>query len=125
MSNQILPSQEDDIVHARISGVMTLADQQALETLAKKLIDAGRKVRLLVTLADFEGWEKNEAWGDDLQFQLDYGNDILRIAIIGEHRWKDQALMFVGKGFRDTAIEFFVPDSLDAAKAWVRGQHAI
>lgn len=119
MTCQILQSSEDGVVHARISGVMTHADQQGLEGLAKGFIDAGRKVSLLVSLEDFNGWERDEAWGDDMEFQLDYGNGIDRIAIVGEPRWKDQALMFVGKGFRDTDIEFFPPDALDAAKVWV------
>ena len=120
MTHEILHCNEDGIVHARLSGAMTLADQQALEDLAKRLIDAGGKVRLLVTLEEFEGWEKDAAWGDDLGFQLDYGNDIVRIAVVGDQRWKDQALMFVGKGFRDTEIEFFQPDALAGAKAWIQ-----
>ena len=120
MTHEILHSNDDGIVHARLSGAMTHADQQALEALAKRLIDAGGKVRLLVTLEGFEGWQKDSAWGDDLGFQLDYGNEIVRIAVVGDQRWKEQALMFVGKGFRDTEIEFFRPDSLAAAKAWIQ-----
>lgn len=120
MTHEILHSNEDGIVHARLSGAMTLADQQALEDLARRLIDAGGKVRLLVTLEDFEGWAKDSAWGDDLGFQLDYGNEIVRIAVVGDPRWKDQALMFVGKGFRATEIEYFQPDSLAGAKGWIQ-----
>ena len=120
MTHEILQNNEDGIVHARLSGTMTLSDQQALEALAKRLIDAGGKVRLLVTLEAFEGWEKDSGWGDDLGFQLDYGNEIVRIAVVGEPRWKEQALMFLGKGFRDTEIEFFQPDSLAGAKDWIQ-----
>jgi hypothetical protein len=120
MTHEILHFNGDGIVHARLRGTMTLADQQALEGLAKSLIDAGGKVRLLVTLEEFEGWQKDSAWGDDLGFQLDYGNKIVRIAVVGDQRWKDQALMFVGKGFRDTEVEFFQPDSLARAKAWIQ-----
>jgi SpoIIAA-like len=119
MTNEII-HKDDGVVHARISKLMTLADQRALEALAKKLIDAGQKVRLLVTLEAFEGWERNEAWGDDLRFMLEYGNEIARIAIVGDEQWKDQALMFVGKGFRGTEIEFFSPGSLKAAEEWIR-----
>ena len=120
MASEIFESKEEGWVRARISGVMVLADQMALEAVAKRLIDAGQKTSLLVTLDDFEGWEKNEAWGDDLQFQLEYGSEIARIAIVGDERWKDQALLFVGKGFRDTQIEFFPTGSSDIAEAWLR-----
>ena len=121
MSSEILQSNQDGLVEARIRGVMTLADQHALESAAKGIIDAGGKASLLVTLEDFEGWEKNDGWGENLQFQFDYGDEIARIAIVGDQRWKEEALLFVGKGFRDTAIEFFSTDSLNVAKAWIQG----
>jgi len=120
MANEIVQSKEDGIVHARISGEMTPLDQQALERVAKKLIAAGQKISLLVTLEDFKGWKKDPAWAaDDVDFQFHHGNDIARIAIVGDHQWRDQAFLYVGKGFRGTEIEFFPPESLNAAKAWI------
>ena len=59
------------------------------------------------------------AWADDLDFQASHGNDIARIAIVGDERWRDDALLYVGKGFRRTGITFFTPDALEAAKAWL------
>jgi len=44
------------------------------------------------------------------------------MAIVGEERWRDPALLFVGKGFRDTEIEFFLPEAADAAQAWLEGK---
>ena len=121
MAHEIVECDESGIVQARISGVMTPADQQAFEQMAKRLIDAGGKVRVLVTLDGFTGWEQGPDWGDDLAFQFEYGNDIARIAVVGDPRWKDQALMYLGKGFRETAIEYFPPEALPVAKAWVHG----
>ena len=37
MANEIVRTQDDGIVHARISGEMTPVDQKALEGLAKEL----------------------------------------------------------------------------------------
>ena len=123
MTIEITQPGESGIVQARITGVMTPADQQALEALAVKSIDGGGKVSVLVTLEAFEGWKKDPGWADDdLEFQLEYGNRIARMAIVGDQRWRDQALLFVGKGFRATEIEFFLPDSWDAANAWVQGK---
>jgi hypothetical protein len=120
MTTEITQSDAGDVVHARISGVMTLADQRALEAFAKNLIDAQQQVRLVVTLEAFEGWEKSESWSDDLQFQLQYGNGITKIAIVGDAQWKDPAFLFVGKGFRSTDVEYFTPGARDAAEAWAR-----
>jgi hypothetical protein len=98
---------------------MQLADHQALQAAAKKLISQGHKLRLLVSTADFRGWEKGADWGD-VSFLADYGNDIVKMAIVGEEKWKDQAFMFVAKGLRTTAIEYFAPTALARAEAWLR-----
>ena len=29
------------------------------------------------------------------------------MAVVGDERWRDATMLFVGKGFRDTAIAFF------------------
>ena len=121
MTHEFLPSGQDGLVQARLSGTMTPADQRAFERMAKRLVDAGDEVRLLVTLDGFEGWEKGAGWGDDLEFQFEYGNEIVRIGVVGDPIWKEQALMYLGKGFRDTEIEFFPPNDLEAARAWVDG----
>jgi hypothetical protein len=111
------------IIHARISGELAPADQKMLEGLASRLIDDGNQVSLLVTLDAFDGWKKDPGWDeDDLGYQLEYANRIVRMAIVGEERWRDPALLFVGKGFRDTEIEFFTPDAADAAQAWLEGK---
>jgi len=120
MAHDIIQANEDGVVHARISGVMTPDDQHALEGLAVRLIDAGQTILLLVTLENFEGWKKDPAWADDLDFQASHGNAIARIAIVGDPRWRDDACLYVGKGFRRTDVEFFAPDGLDAAKAWLQ-----
>ena len=80
MTTEITQADEEGVVHARISGVMTPADQQALEGLARRLINAGLTLSLLVTLEEFEGWKRDPAWEDDLDFIASHGNAVARIA---------------------------------------------
>lgn len=120
MTHHILQTEADGIVRARISGLMTLDDQRALETVAKTVIEAGHDVRVVVSLEAFEGWERSEAWGDNLQFQFEYGSKLARIAILGDERWKEQAYLFLGKGFRDTEVEFFPTAASETAESWLR-----
>jgi hypothetical protein len=120
MTHHILQTEADNIVRARISGLMTLDDQRALEAVAKTVIEAGHDVRVVVSLEAFEGWEKSEAWGDNLQFQFEYGGKLARIAVVGDERWKEQAFLFLGKGFRDTEVEFFPAGASQAAESWLR-----
>lgn len=107
-----------DFLHVQVSGVMTLNDQAALQNAAHALIDRGKKPRLLAVLDGFEGWEKNQDWGD-VTFLSEHGDDIARMAIVGEERWRDDALMFVAQGLRATEIEYFKPADIERARGWV------
>jgi hypothetical protein len=106
------------VMRIRIRGIMRLADQTALQDAARKLIEQGKKPRLLVLTEKFEGWEKGEGWGD-VGFLMNYGDDIVKIAIVGDERWKEQAFMFTGKGLRTTEIEFFPASLSKEAELWV------
>ena len=109
----------DSIVRASIRGFMQVADQKVLESAATELIGKGKKVRLLAILDNFRGWEKSEAWGD-VGFMAKHGNDIEKMAIVGDEQWKEETFLFVGKGLRSTEIEFFPSSSLKQAEEWVR-----
>ena len=119
MTIQIEPAGDSGLVIGRISRQMTLEDQRALERLARTSIDQGLPVRLLVALDGFEGWESNAGWGEDLEFTAVFGDRIQRIAIVGEPRWRDESLAFVGDGFRATQVRYVAPSERDDARAWV------
>ncbi len=110
---------DGNLVRVKISGVMKLADQQSLQTAGMEQIAQGRKVRLLVTLLDFEGWERGVDWSD-VGFFMAHGDDISKIAIVGDKRWKDQVFAFLGKGLRRTEIEFFPSSSSKEAENWIQ-----
>jgi CTP synthase (UTP-ammonia lyase) len=110
---------DGDVIRVRLSGVIHLADHQAIQDVAKKLIDQGRKLRVLAITEHFAGWDKQDDW-TDISFLVDYGDDIVKIAIVGPEAAKEDAFLFVGKGLRATAIEFFPAEQLEQAEAWVR-----
>jgi len=47
------------------------------------------------------------------------GQHIEKMAIVGDEKWRDDALAFTAKGFRPTAIEFFPASSLHEARTWL------
>ncbi|MGH8550844.1 MAG: STAS/SEC14 domain-containing protein [Methylococcales bacterium] len=110
---------DGEVLRVCIRGIMRLSDQDALQSAARDLIKRGIKPRVLVVAENFEGWEKGEEWGD-IRFLMDYGDDIIKMAIVGDECWKEQAFMFAGKGLRATEIEFFPPSSSKEAELWVR-----
>jgi len=110
----------DHVMRVRIYGVMQVADQQAIQHIAADLLDHDPELRVLAVLDHFEGWESSDAWGDDWEFLFKYGSRLSRMAVVCEDRWKDDALLFAGAGFRGTSVEYFSDTSLQEAEAWVR-----
>lgn len=109
----------DGVITIRLSGLMRFTDQLALQAHARALIAKGRQVRVLAYAEDFEGWERTDDWSD-VGFLVEHGDDIVRMAIVGDERWREDVLLFVGKGFRRTAIEFFPTGREAEAEHWVR-----
>lgn len=91
--------------------------RQCESDLADELARLG-SVRLLCVLTGFEGWESHSDWGN-LNFYLKHGDAITRIAIVGEERWRSLSLMFASADLRRAPVEFFSPDKLADARAWL------
>jgi SpoIIAA-like len=66
----------------------------------------------------FEGWERSGDSGD-VSFTMEQGHYIEKMAIVGDEKWKDDALAFTAKGFCPTAIEFFPASRSNEALTWV------
>jgi hypothetical protein len=109
---------DDSVIRIRFSGLMRFADQQALQRVASDLIAQGKQVRVLAEAKDFQGWERSDDWGD-VGFLLEHGDDIVRMAIIGDERWKEEVFLFVGRGLRRTEIEFFTAEERAEAERWL------
>jgi hypothetical protein len=50
---------------------------------------------------------------------MEEGQRIEKMAIVGDEKWRDETLVFTGKGFRPTAIEFFPTSRLAEARRWL------
>jgi hypothetical protein len=75
-------------------------------------------VRLLFTLDGFEGWDSQDNW-HDLGFFVRHGDAIERIAIVGDERWRDLALMFAAADLRKAPVEYFGAQDLVTARRWL------
>ena len=106
------------LLQIRIRGMLKKADYDRIIQIAKEAIAREGKIRALAILEGFEGWERHEEWGD-VSFMIGQGQHIEKMAIVGDEKWRDDALGFTAKGFRPTAIEFFVALRLNEARAWL------
>lgn len=101
-----------------IRGTLRSQDfRNSQEAIAAEITRVGR-VRLLILLEGFEGWEPRDDWRD-LSFFVSRGDEIDRIAIVGDERWRSEALMFAGSDLRKAPVEFFSNGALAAARDWL------
>ena len=102
-----------------ISGILKRSEFGTEQSALADKIDTGSKPRLLVILENFEGWERNADWGNDLDFLFVHSSKISKIAIVAESRWETLALAFAGAGVRRAPVKFFPPKDLDQARNWL------
>jgi hypothetical protein len=105
-----------NVYHVVVSGVLTKADLERVQSIAAREIERHGPVKLLFILAQFEGWKRDDDWGD-MEFYAAHGRNIEQIAIVGEGKWRDQALMFAGAGLRKAPVQYFLPADIDQARA--------
>ncbi len=105
-----------DLVHLTVRGRMTTPDQAALVYFITKAVQRHGRIRLLVTLDDFAGWEDDEGW-DDAGLRIADDSAIVKAAFVGDPKWQDGILAFVGKPFRTIPTEYFTAEA--AARTWL------
>ena len=91
---------------------------QVMHTLAGE-IGVATSMRLLVVLDAFTGWAQADDWSG-LSCYVNHGDQIERIAIVGENPWRDDALMFALADLRRAPVEFFTTGAIPQAMEWLR-----
>lgn len=117
MSAEII-SHIGGIVTAKITGKLTYPDLSTLQKSVLGIIGQQGGIRVLIICEDFQGWDKAGDW-EDLSFQTNTDPYINKMAIVGEKKWEELALMFMGKGFREFPIEYFASGDLNKAQSWL------
>ena len=106
------------LLQIKIRGMLKKTDYDRIIQIAKEGIAREGKIRALIIAEAFEGWEHHASWGD-VSFMMEQGQHIEKMAIVGDEKWRDDALAFTAKGFRPTAIEFYPASRLHEARTWL------
>lgn len=110
---------QSGIWELHISGTLKKAELDAAQAAGSKALASGGEARLLITLEDtFSGWGKGEAWGDTTFFS-DHGDQIVKIAVLGDRPWEEEMLMFLGAGLRRAPVRYFPRAAREAALEWL------
>ncbi|GJL80668.1 MAG: STAS/SEC14 domain-containing protein [marine bacterium B5-7] len=109
-------------VRFKIEGKLTHADYELfVPMLEGALAEVSQpKVRALVDLLDFQGFEARAAW-DDLKLGLKHGREFERIALVGNKSWQKVAAQ-IGGWFTGGEVRLF--EDSDSAYDWLTEQTA-
>ena len=117
----VLPQTTDDLVAIRVSGDLTAADYEALESLLRDRVRRYGRLRLLIHMDDFTGWDSLEALWGDVKFGAHHARHVERLAMVGDAAWERWATKLGGL-FTSGTVRYFDAADLDAAWAWVQGE---
>ncbi len=106
------------VVSAKISGDLSKAEVSQIQAAALEAIRCYGKISALFILDNFTGWMRGDQWGD-ITFLTEHDKDIVKIAVVGDEQWRDLIDAFLAKGFRQAAVQYFLPADLAKARAWL------
>lgn len=117
MSVQLQELDRGKILGVRISGKLTHGDYQHFIPSVETQIQKHGKLRVLVEMVDFHGWEAAALW-DDIKFDIRHFSNIERLAMVGDRAWERGMSTFC-KPFTTAQVRFFDRSALKEARAWL------
>jgi len=113
-----IQQEEGNLRVVRITGLLRKSEMDAaLATEARKW-GPGTRIRALIIVEDFEGFERGADWGD-ITFLVKHDHQIDKLAIVADPKWEIETLAFAGAGFREGQVKFFPLNQLTQARAWL------
>ena len=112
-----LESRSDKSLGFQLSGKLHDEDYKTFVPRVDKAIASDGKIRLLVQILDFEGWDAHAMW-DDIKFATTHCTKIERIAIVGENKW-EKWMSSICKPFTMAKIQYFEANEIDTAWEWL------
>ncbi len=112
-----LQPEKGKVIGFKLSGKLHDDDYKVLVPELEALIAREGKIRLLVQLEEFHGWDLHAAW-DDIVFDIKHYHDVERIALVGEPGWNEW-MVKLSKPFTAAEVIFFPADEIDSAWDWL------
>ena len=106
------------VLAMKISGKLSKEDYEQFVPKVEDLIKQHGKIRILMEMHDFHGWEMAALW-EDIKFDLKHFRDIERLAMVGDSKWEAGMAVFC-KPFTTAKIKYFDVSKIDEAGQWIR-----
>jgi len=104
----------------RSTGVLERGEADAIKKQVVSFIKRhGRATGLIIIDEAFQSLSAFASWDDDEDDEF-IQKHIDRLAIVGDLRWRDSAMLFFLNGFVPFSIEYFKAGQETFARAWLR-----
>src|SRR6056297_1321155 len=113
MSYKVEERADGKIIEVHIEGKLNKEAYEMFVPLTEKRIEEFGKIRLLVILHDFHGWDMSALW-EDLKFDVKHFSDIERLAIVGDSKW-EQGMSVFCRPFTTAKMKYFDIADVEAA----------
>ncbi len=107
------------ILEIRVTGKLTKEDYEHFVPRTEELMKES-KVKILMSMHDFTGWEMGALW-EDIKFDIKHFGDIEKLALVGEKQWEKGMAMFC-KPFTTAKVKYFDRSEIDQAREWLAAE---
>jgi hypothetical protein len=111
------PHDDTNLLEVVVNGKLLHEDYERFVPMVEQMVKAHGKIRVLLDMIDFHGWEAAAIW-DDAMFALHHFCDITHIAMVGDKTW-EKAMSAFCKPFTKAEIRYFDWSELNEARAWL------
>jgi hypothetical protein len=119
MPTELVIQEDAKTLEVHLSGKLTKEDYVRLVPEVERLVKEHGKIRILVEMHDFHGWDAGALWAD-IKFDVKHFGDIERLAMVGETRWQKGMTTFCTP-FTMAKIRYFDRSQIDEARRWLSG----
>lgn len=106
-----------NLVEVNLSGKLHADDYKAFVPKIEAAIEEHGKLRMLVRMEKFSGWDAGALW-QDIKFDVKHFADFEKIAIVGDSKWEEGIAKFC-EPFTSASVEFFEEGTESAASQWL------
>jgi hypothetical protein len=118
MAVQVEETQQGNVVRIRATGRLDGKDYEVFVPVIETMIEKHGKIRILLEMLDFHGWDASALW-EDIKFDWKHYSDIERIAMLGNSKWEQGMAVFC-RPFTAAKVRYFPESKREEALGWLK-----
>ena len=106
-----------NVLEVHVTGKLGREDYEKFVPDSERLISQYGKIRVLMVMRDFHGWDARALW-EDIKWDVKHFNQVERVAMVGDKKWEKWMAAFC-KPFTTAKVRYFDYEKLEEARSWL------